>query len=138
MQRRFKTNILKYIVFILPLYCLVAYATFKEQGYTSIPFLLFMAFIWNAILSSGWNDVYLYKDKIVVKNYLKFWRKNSTCFFNDIMSFDIVEIGGKFYYELRIYLNNKKVKRFSISNQIDSYDLFDALESCGLKNKIIH
>ena len=103
----------------------------------SIPFLLFVAIIWCAILASGWNDIYLYKNKLTLNNYLKFWKKNSTIFFSDVQSFDIVEVGGRFYYELRIYFKNNKRKRFSISNQIDSYDLLEALESCGLKHRLL-
>lgn len=135
MIQKFKTKRLGLILLGILLYSLGAYITLMEKGLKSLPALTFFALFWSFFLASGWNDVYLHKSKIVFKNYIKFWQKNSVFYFTSIDSFDITE-GSRHYYNLIIFLKDGGIRKFAISNQIDPHDLIFALKEQGLKQKI--
>lgn len=132
--QKFKTNRIGLTLLGLSLYSLGAYVTLMEKGVTSLPALIFFAFFWCFMLASGWNDIYIYEDKVAFKNYFRFWRKDTVIYFQDIASFAITD-GSLRYYELVIYLKNGKTKSFAVYNQIDPEDLIWELEEQALPQR---
>ena len=134
MVQKFKTK-RSWLTFLgISLYSLGAYITWMEKGIGSLPALVLFALVFCFAMSSGWNDIYIYNDKISFKNYIRFWKKDDTIYFKHIKDF-IYTDGSIHYYEIVFYLKNGRKKSFVINNQIDPYELTITLERQGLQQK---
>lgn len=129
-----RTKRIRLIIPAFVIYLFGATLTFAENGLKSLPALIVFFMIWYFLLSSGWNDVYLGKEYIKVKNYMKFWKRSQKLPISSILFFEFTE-GSNFFYKLNIYLKSGERYSYAINHEIKLPLLKQALESQGLAHK---
>lgn len=129
-----RTKRIRLIIPAFAIYLFGATLTLLENGLKSLPALLIFFMIWYFLLSSGWNDVYIGKGYIKIKNYMRFWKRSQKLPISSILFFEFTE-ESNFFYKLNIYLKNGERYSYAINNEIELPLLQETLEIQGLAHK---